>query len=273
MAFALYCRLPFGRLHSKNPEIVAVAAAIGRTPSALAMKLTNIASLDPAIISTGRSGLSGASANDREMWNEMQGDWERFAVDTQRALFDLETPTLQSDYSVNGDDGALEGIDRAVTTTTRIGQGFFRRAVMSAYDGRCCITGLSVPSLLVASHIVPWAVNAGARVNPHNGILLSALHEKAFDAGLITINDDLTVRISAAKVVTDDQFYASSIERYDGQQIYLPKKFYPDPDFLAYHKRPHIFMVVHQEYSELRYIILGAFVAIPLFPSQRRVLY
>lgn len=175
------------------------------------------------------------------MWNEMQGDWERFAVDTQRALFDLETPTLQSDYSVNGDDGALEGIDRAVTTTTRIGQGFFRRAVMSAYDGRCCITGLSVPSLLVASHIVPWAVNAGARVNPHNGILLSALHEKAFDAGLITINDDLTVRISAAKVVTDDQFYASSIERYDGQQIYLPKKFYPDPDFLAYH-RGHIFL-------------------------------
>ena len=76
VAFALYCRLPFGRLHSKNPEIVEVAAAIGRTPSALAMKLTNIASLDPAIISTGRSGLSGASANDREMWNEMQRDWE-----------------------------------------------------------------------------------------------------------------------------------------------------------------------------------------------------
>ena len=241
VAFALYCRLPFGRLHSKNPEIVEVAAAIGRTPSALAMKLTNIASLDPAIISTGRSGLPGASANDREMWNEMQADWERFAVDSQRALSELGTSTRQCDYSVNGDEVVLEGSDRAVISTTRIGQRFFRRAVMSAYDERCCITGLSVPSLLVASHIVPWAVNASARVNPHNGLLLSVLHEKAFDAGLITINDDLTVRLSAAKVVTNDQFYASSIERYEGQQINLPKKFHPDPDFLAYH-RGHIFL-------------------------------
>ena len=39
VAFALYCRLPFGRLHSRNPEIVQFAEAIGRTPSALAMKL------------------------------------------------------------------------------------------------------------------------------------------------------------------------------------------------------------------------------------------
>jgi hypothetical protein len=140
VAFALYCRLPFGRLHSKNPEIVEVAAAIGRTPSALAMKLTNIASLDPAIISTGRSGLPGASANDRDMWNEMQADWERFAVDSQRALSELGTSTRQCDYSVNGDEVVLEGSDRAVISTTRIGQRFFRRAVMSAYDERCCIT-------------------------------------------------------------------------------------------------------------------------------------
>ena len=56
VAFALYCRLPFGRLHYRNPEIIRFAEAIGRTPSALAMKLTNIASLDPEITSTGRRG-------------------------------------------------------------------------------------------------------------------------------------------------------------------------------------------------------------------------
>ena len=61
VAFSLYCRLPFGRLHARNPEIIAIADAIGRTPGALAMKLTNIASLDPEITSTGRSGLTGAS--------------------------------------------------------------------------------------------------------------------------------------------------------------------------------------------------------------------
>ena len=71
-AFALYCRLPFGRLHRGNSEIIRVATAIGRSPSALAMKLTNIASLDPAITATGRAGLTGASAADRQMWQEME---------------------------------------------------------------------------------------------------------------------------------------------------------------------------------------------------------
>ena len=59
IAFALYCRLPFGKLHYRNPEIVRIAEAIGRTPSALAMKLSNIASLDPEITSTGPQGSGG----------------------------------------------------------------------------------------------------------------------------------------------------------------------------------------------------------------------
>ncbi|MCG3171790.1 MAG: hypothetical protein CALGDGBN_03488 [Pseudomonadales bacterium] len=45
LAFHLYCQLPFGRLHSGNPEIIELAAVIGRTPGALAMKLVNFASL------------------------------------------------------------------------------------------------------------------------------------------------------------------------------------------------------------------------------------
>ena len=78
VAFALYCRIPFGRMHAKNPEIVRIANAIDRTPSALAMKLVNIASLDPEITGTGRSGLKNASTNDRAMWDEMQDNWGPF---------------------------------------------------------------------------------------------------------------------------------------------------------------------------------------------------
>src|SRR3990167_8254586 len=85
VAFNLYCQMPFGKMHSRNPEIIKYAELIGRTPSALAMKLTNIASLDPAITSTGRSGLERASATDKAMWEEMQEDWERFAVEAQQA--------------------------------------------------------------------------------------------------------------------------------------------------------------------------------------------
>ncbi|MXX40146.1 MAG: HNH endonuclease, partial [Gemmatimonadetes bacterium] len=86
--------------------------------------------------------------------------------------------------------------DRIVQTKTRIGQNFFRKAVLSAYNYRCCITGLSIPKLLVASHIVPWHIDSANRLNPRNGLALSVLHDKAFDLGMITINEDMTVRVS-----------------------------------------------------------------------------
>ena len=234
VAFTLYCRLPFGRLHYRNPEIVRCAEAIGRTPSALAMKLTNIASLDPAITSTGRTGLRGASAADRAMWVEMHDDWDAFAVESQRAIEAVEAVEVAaSDEAAQPEDDYPVGEDRAVTTTARVGQRFFRAAVMSAYNGRCCITGLSVPSLLIASHIVPWRYDTANRVNPRNGLLLSALHDRAFDRGLLTIGDDMTVRVSQ---IYDDEYFRESIGRYEGRRIHLPEKFVPDPDFLSYHR-------------------------------------
>ena len=60
-ALNMYCQLPFGRLHVSNPAIIQLAHAMERSPAALAMKLVNIASLDPKITSTGRSGLQNTS--------------------------------------------------------------------------------------------------------------------------------------------------------------------------------------------------------------------
>ena len=240
VAFDLYCRLPFGRLHGRNPEIVEVANAIGRTPSALAMKLGNIASLDPAITSTGRRGLNKASSNDRAMWEEMQSDWERFAVECRAAVNAL----VDNGYGDAGrdeeDDEFPLGEDRLVRAKARVGQRFFRSAVLSAYNSRCCITGLSIPALLVASHIVPWKADVKNRANPRNGLLLSALHDKAFDAGLLTISNDMTVQVSGGVLHGADRYFSEAIGRFDGQRISLPEKFGPHPDFLEYH-RAHIF--------------------------------
>ena len=240
VAFALYCRLPFGQLHQRNPEIIRCAEAIGRSPGALAMKLTNIASLDPAITSTGRTGLRGASANDRSMWAEMQIDWDSFAVESQEAMMAIDGSNGRDEEITQDEDIYRIGQDRAVQATARIGQRFFRSAVLSAYNERCCITGLALPSLLVASHIVPWRHDKLNRVNPRNGLLLSALHDKAFDSGLIAIRDDMTVQVSRQQTLSNDQFCKEAIEYYDGRPISLPDKFPPDRDFLAYH-REHIF--------------------------------
>ena len=236
VAFALYCRLPFGRLHHRNPEIIRYAELIGRTPSALTMKMVNIASLDPTITSTGRSGLGNASAADRAMWEEMNAGWEAFAVESQQALEGLGV-VEQSEAEVEDvepDEVQHAGLDRPVHTTARVGQNFFRTTVLSAYDQRCCITGLSIPRLLVASHIVPWSHDPANRVNPRNGLLLSALHDRAFDAGLLTINDDMTVRVSPA--YSDDEFFSTAVAAYHGRPIRLPERFHPDREFLAYHR-------------------------------------
>ena len=244
IAFELYCRLPYGKLDHRTPQVIRYAEAIDRTPSALAMKLSNIASLDPAITSTGRVGLRGASAADHAMWEEMSSDWERFAIESRKSLLDLGITDKLDDTTADYEDNEIDihriGQDRPVQTTARVGQNFFRAAVLSAYNEQCCITGLSMPALLVASHIVPWSHDSANRVNPRNGLLLSALHDKAFDNGLLTISDNMTVRVSRAYAGNDDRFFATAIAAYDGRRIRLPEKFTPDRDFLAYH-REHVF--------------------------------
>ena len=244
VAFNLYCQMSFGKLHSRNPVIIRHADLIGRSPSALAMKLTNIASLDPAITSTGRKGLRGASAADKAMWEEMQNNWENFAVESYQAVRSLETGTeakvILDDKPFPDEAIDYTGSNKTIQTKVRIGQSFFRKAVLSAYNYRCCITGLTVPRLLVASHIIPWHEDAKNRLNPRNGLSLSMLHDKAFDIGIITINDDMTVRVSQKKPASDDNFYVAALLSYDGKPISLPEKFRPSSDFLAYH-REHVF--------------------------------
>ena len=66
LALRLYMRLPFGKLHRLNPEIIELAAQIGRTPDALSMKACNFATLDPALQARGIRGLSNLSNADRE---------------------------------------------------------------------------------------------------------------------------------------------------------------------------------------------------------------
>ncbi len=236
----LYCQIPFGKMDARNPRVIELANSIGRTPSALAMKLVNFASLDPAITSTGRHGLGNASAADRALWEEMQSDWERFAIEAEEVAITLGEQTPEP-APVAEELKDYAGAERAVEAKVRIGQNFFRNAVLSAYDYRCCITGLAVPSLLVASHIVPWRVDPANRLNPRNGLSLSALHDRAFDAGIITIENDLTVRVSRVATARNDQFFRVALAGYEGRSIARPEKFAPEASFLTYH-REYVFL-------------------------------
>src|SRR5262245_25575074 len=88
VAFNLYCKLPYGRMHQRNPLVIAVAAALGRTPGAVAMKLVNFAAFDPAHQKRGVSGLKNASQADRAIWDEFNGNWEDLAAESERIFQD-----------------------------------------------------------------------------------------------------------------------------------------------------------------------------------------
>ena len=241
LAFNFYCQTPFGKLHSKNPQIIELAELIGRTPGALAMKLVNFASLDPSIISTGRRGLSGASALDREVWDEFHADWERLAVESEQLHqyllreHDVKhvTPIESIDDFVLND---FTGETRQIIVQQRIKQGFFRRAVLSSYRGRCCISGVSDARLLVASHIVPWSDDKANRLNPSNGLCLSAIHDKAFDNHLFTLADDGCVLLSAQLKASKDAFVRDVFWSVEGKQIELPERFAPSQSFITKHR-------------------------------------
>jgi len=237
VAYWLYAQLPFGKLHHRNPLIIDYAEKIGRTPSALAMKLSNIASLDPAITDTGRVGLEGASTSDKAMWAEMQTDWDSFVLASSSAVEALGA--LPADEPVefdSEDDQNFTGRTRPAQVNVRVGQQFFRRAVLSAYQEKCAISQLSVPKLLVASHIVPWKESQSQRLNPRNGICLSVLHDKAFDKGILTIAPDMTVKVSKRWADKADGFFASSIAAFHGKPISKPEKFAPLDEFLEFHR-------------------------------------
>jgi len=248
IALNLYGKLLFGQFHHNNPLIMDVAARMGRTPSSLAMKLSNLASLDPVQTARGIKGLSRASRQDREMWIEFHSNLNELAPISEQLLHDLfttdddrELDFLERD-KVRLEPSVKESPSGPTETTASVrirrGQQFFRQTILNAYGVRCCISGIDVPRLLVASHIKPWRDFPDERLDPRNGLCLSSLHDAAFDSGLITLDEKLNVVLSTKlKSYFPQPLLEQNFLPFEGKQICLPEKLAePDAGFLDYHR-------------------------------------
>jgi len=236
VAFNLYCKIPFGRIHIRNPQIISLAKLLGRTPSAVSWKLANFSRLDPTLKKRGIKGASHGAKSDEEIWQEFSGNWEQLAFESERLLAQMSGRKLDEVASLPEEDLPREGKERARVVRTRINQQFFRAAVLAAYHQRCCITGLAVPELLNASHIVPWSVDTENRVNPRNGLCLNAIHDRAFDRGLLTIRPSFTVKLSPLlRAFKRQEAIKELFLPYEGKRIELPSHFTPEIEFLRYH--------------------------------------
>lgn len=233
LALELYYLLPPGADKSGNPQIQALAAVIGRTADSVKLKLQNFKSLDPNYTADGRTGLPGASKQDKALAAEFFGHWAKLLAKAEKYR---QSYKLTEDYALltGAAENFPDGADIIRSRKARIGQGFFRNAVLAAYDRRCCITGISLAPLLRASHIKPWAqANADEKLNPANGLLLNALFDAAFDQGYISLSADYRLLLSPQ--LRADTQTAAAFTPHEGKPIRLPSRFPPAAEFIKYH--------------------------------------
>ncbi len=235
LAINLYCKLPFGRLHRLNPEVINLANLINRTPSSVALKLVNFASLDPSLKAKGIKGASNASKLDNEIWNEFFNHWDTLPYESENLLAQFEHTTVEQLNHIPEEELPKEGKVREQIVKVRVNQSFFRSSILAAYNNTCCITGINQAEFLIAAHIRPWGIDEKNRLNPRNGLAINALHDKAFEAGFMTIMPDYTIKISPLILKQKGQHTIDFFGKIENQKIILPSRFLPDVEFLKYH--------------------------------------
>lgn len=237
LAINLYCKLPFGRLHRLNPQVIHLSNLIERTPSSVAYKLVNFASLDPSLQARGIKGASNTSKLDKEIWTEFYNNWEELSYNSEELLAKVENTSFEELIGIDEKD-IPTGEMKETLIKVRVNQSFFRSSILASYNNTCCITGINQAELLIAGHIKPWSLDVKNRLNPRNGLAINSLHDKAFENGLLTITQDYKVKISPVLL---KQKKSEALEKYffqyENKEIILPSRFLPDIEFLKYHNK------------------------------------
>jgi putative restriction endonuclease len=237
LALNLYFKLPFGKMHSRTLEVIHLANLMNRTPSSIAMRLVNFASVDPFHQNRGIKGLAGGKRQVEPIWQEFLANKEEILFESEILLVEKESNSINKKYEIilNGTEN-LVGESKVREVKTRVNQNIFRQIVLANYSGKCAFSGIDIPDLLVASHIIPWSKNEKERLNPENGICLSSLYDKAFDKGLIGLKQDYSIIFSEMLKQNISKIYFNQyFSHLDKKVISLPEKYFPNKAFLEFH--------------------------------------
>lgn len=241
LALYLYCQLPFRTTTAGNPFIRALASRLRRTPASVARKLGNFGSLDPVLASQGIVGLTHASKADRQTWDRYEGRWALLVDEVARIWPGADRQFPDQAVSIPALSPLSGPSEAERTVKVRRHQAFFRRTVTSSYEESCCMCGLEIPRLLVASHIVPWSVDENLRTDPTNGLCLCALHDRAFDVGLMCVGPQTRILVSQSVMAYRSEAVRQNLLVLAGKELRRPVRFAANPERLAWH-RSNIFI-------------------------------
>jgi putative restriction endonuclease len=237
LAFNLYLKIPFAKMSSRNKEVIHLAHLMGRTPNSIALRLVNFASVDPVLKARGIKGMDGGTKIVQPIWDEFFHNQEELVFLSEQILAKKENTSIENKYQeLLFDLKDLKGETAIRQVKTRVNQSVFRQMVIANYTSKCAITGIDLPELLLASHIMPWSKSEEHRLNPENGLCLSALYDKAFDKGLIGVNTNYEIIISTElKKKKETIFYSNHFASIENIKITEPVKYLPRKEFLEFH--------------------------------------
>jgi hypothetical protein len=244
LAMYLYCQIPFQQTKSKNPDVVELAHILGRTPASVARKLGNFGAFDPAMAKRGIKGLTHGSKSDEKVWREVSRNWAGL-IDEANSI--LSGYSGAQRISESPQDDSLDAVPALPKTPSgpsegfrsvpvRLHQAFFRRTVLASFRCKCCMCGVDLPELLIASHIVPWSAEETTRTDPRNGLSLCSILDRALDSGLISLDDDFSVLASSRILRSSSEGVRDLVTRYCGKSISLPDRFVPCLDYIVWHR-------------------------------------
>jgi predicted restriction endonuclease len=141
---------------------------------------------------------------------------------------DLPIMTLDRDEEFTGDDFLSQA-------KRRKGQQIFAQRVKENYGGSCAICGITEGRFLVAGHIVGWAEDKAHRLNPANGICLCVFHDRAFEAGYISLDERLRVTVSPR--LSKASALGKLLHAIENRVLRKPTRCPPDERFLAQHRK------------------------------------
>ncbi len=221
-AYNVYCQLPKELISVSNKEIIKLSAFMDKQPIEIVKRFNNFTKYNTLFENLTEN-------DDYNIYNEFNNNWNKLVIESEKILIDFEKNT-------SNENEIHLGKEKERFVKTRVNQNFFRNAVLSSYSNKCCITSIPFLELLNASHIIPWSMNEETRLNPKNGLSLNALHDRAFDRGLITVTTDYRIKISRRILdYADKDTINTYFTNYNNSKISLPDRFIPEKSFLEFH--------------------------------------
>ena len=216
-----------------------VSEITGRTVKAVGAKIDNLKRFDAEAVRNGSYWAHGSKL-DGVVWNKFEDDPERMIERAKQiiagsgkvdpSVLTAFHPVIDPELTALG-----PGVERTALVKVRVNQMAFRRAVLQASGHRCCVTGITESSSLVASHIKPWAeCTPDEKTDIHNALCLNVLHDSLFDKFFMTIDVDGNIIYSKGlEKKFGKEFYRSAVARYD--RINVSDSNRPDPKYVQYH--------------------------------------